>query len=249
MKPIIGIPCATLELQGEPKREASYMPHSYIKAVELAGGAPLLIPLVAQESTLQALYARIDGLLLAGGGDIDPIRFGESPHPGLGTVEAQRDWVELTLTPWALADGMPVLAICRGIQTLNVAAGGSLWQDIAAQLPNSLRHPWYPDYPRDRLSHAVQLDVDSRLAEILGAAELDVNSLHHQAVREVGKGLRVTGRAPDGVIEGIEGDGEAWVVGVQWHPECLLDNVPSMRSLFKAFVGACDAYRNNQHQG
>jgi putative glutamine amidotransferase len=143
---------------------------------------------------------------------------------------------------------MPVLGICRGIQTLNVAAGGSLWQDIAAQVPNALRHPWYPDYPRDRLSHSVKLEKDSLLAEILGAHKVDVNSLHHQAVKDAGSGLRVTAHAPDGVIEAIEGHGEEWVVGVQWHPECLLDNVLSMRRLFQAFVTAAETYRDGKQR-
>lgn len=245
MRTIIGIPCALKEPVDESGRGASFVPQSYLQALEMAGAAPLLIPNTGRESTLRTLYRQLDGLLLAGGGDIDPTHFGEEPHPQLGQVEAQRDWVELTLIPWALADGMPILGICRGIQTLNVAAGGSIWQDIAAQVPAAIRHRYYPDYPFDRLSHSVQLELDSRLEMILGDREIDVNSLHHQAVKEVGKELHVTARAPDGMIEGLEGDGEAWVVGVQWHPECLLEKVPIMQRLFEAFVAAGEAYRND----
>jgi putative glutamine amidotransferase len=206
----------------------------------------LLIPITHQESTLRAMYERIDGLLLAGGGDIDPAHFGELSHPKLGDVEADRDWVELTLTPWALSDGLPVFGICRGIQAINVAADGSLWQDIAAQVPDTIRHPYYPGYPYNRLSHSVRLEPDSRLLEILGDLELEVNSLHHQAIREIGRGLRVTALAPDGVIEGIEGNSEAWVVGVQWHPEWLIDDDPRMKRLFEAFVAACDVSRDSE---
>jgi len=246
MKPIVGIPSAFQEPQSKFGGGASVVPQSYLRALEIAGGVPLLMPITDQESTLQALYSRLDGLLLAGGVDIDPVRFGESPHPELGKVDAQRDWVELTLTPWALADGLPVLGICRGIQTLSVAAGGSLWQDIATQVPGALQHTYYPDYPYSRLSHSVQLEPDSRLADFLGDLELEVNSLHHQAVKDAGTGLWVTARSPDGIIEAIEGDGEAWVVGVQWHPEWLLDDDPRMRHLFEAFVIACQAGRDGK---
>jgi putative glutamine amidotransferase len=246
MLPLIGIPCAFQEPQDELGKGASAVPQSYLRTLEMAGGAPWLIPITGRESTLRALYAHLDGLLLVGGVDVDPARYGESPHPALGKVDAQRDWVELTLTPWALADGLPLLGICRGIQTLNVVAGGSLWQDVAAQAPGALRHPRQEGEPYNRLTHPVRLTPDSRLANILGDLELAVNSLHHQAVKEVGAGLRVTARAPDGMIEGLEGDGAAWVVGVQWHPEWLLDDDPRMKRLFEAFVAACEEHRRGE---
>ncbi len=246
MQTIIGIPSAFQEPQSEFGGGNSIVPQSYLRALEMAGGVSLLIPVTARETTLRTLYTHLDGVLLAGGVDIDPARFGESPHPKLGAVDAQRDWVELTITPWALADDMPVFGICRGIQTINVAAAGSLWQDIAAQVPDASRHRYYPDYPFNRLSHSVKLERDSRLAAILGDLELEVNSLHHQTVKGVGVGFRVTARAADGLIEGIEGDGEAWVVGVQWHPEWLVDDDPRMMRLFEAFVAACQEHRHGQ---
>ncbi len=215
------------------------MPQSYLQALEAAGAAPLLIPITKDKHVLQTLYETLDGLLLAGGVDIDPIHFGQAPHPALGKVDAQRDWVELTITPWALRDGKPILAICRGIQTLNVACGGTLWQDIATQAPEAIKHQYYPGYPYNRLSHTVKLEPDGRLAQILGDLELEINSLHHQAVKDVGQGLRVTARSPDGLIEALEGDGQAWVVAVQWHPEWLLDDDPRMSKLFAAFVSTC----------
>jgi len=246
MVPIVGIPCAFQAPQDKQGRGASVVSQSYLRALEMAGGAPMPIPITSQEDTLRALYGRIDGLLLAGGVDIDPSHYGESPHPALGEVDERRDWVELALTRWALADGLPVLGICRGIQTLNVAAGGSLWQDIAAQVPDALRHPYYPNYPYNRLSHSARLEPDSRLAKILGDLELEVNSLHHQAARDVGKGLRVTARSPDGIIEGLESQDEAWVIGVQWHPEWLIDDDLRMRRLFEAFVAAGEAHRGGK---
>jgi putative glutamine amidotransferase len=235
---LVGIPAALQEPQDELGAGASVVPQSYIRAVEMAGGVPLPIPITEQQPTLRAIYALIDGLLLAGGVDIDPAYFAEEPHPLLGKIDAARDQVELKLTRWALDDRRPILGICRGIQTLNVACGGPLWQDIGAQVPGALDHKHQPDQPYDHLSHLVTIERGSRLAEIVGAGELEVNSLHHQAPKEAGHGLRAVAWAPDGVIEGLEGTHDAWIIGVQWHPEWLLDD-PRMLSILQAFVRAC----------
>ena len=239
MKPIIGIPSALQEPQNELGIGASAVPQSYLNALEAVGAAPLLIPITEQESTLRALYQHLDGLMLAGGVDLDPAQYDESHHPKLGKVDTHRDWVELTLTRWALADDMSLLGICRGIQTLNVACGGTLWQDISAQIPAAIPHTFYPGHPYNLLAHTVQLEASSRLRDAIDAQEVQVNSLHHQAVKDVGDGLHVTSRAPDGLIEGLEGDGSAWVAAVQWHPEWLLDVDPRMKQLFAAFVANC----------
>jgi len=238
MQPLIGIPCGALASESALGSALSAVPQSYLDALEASGAAPLLVPITGRESTLRALYRQIDALLLAGGADLDPARYGEQPNPALGKVDPRRDWVELTLTAWALADDMPLLGICRGIQTLNVACGGSLWQDISTQVPACVRHRSHPGEPYNRLSHAVRLEPHSRLARILGDPELEVNSLHHQGIRDVGAGLRVTARAPDGLVEGLERDGDGWVVAVQWHPEWLLEDDPRMKRLFEAFVQA-----------
>ncbi len=238
MQPLVGIPCGALESERALGSTLSAVPQSYLEALEASGAAPLLVPITGRESTLRALYRQIDALLLAGGADLDPARYGEQPHPALDRVDSRRDWVELTLTGWALADDMPLLGICRGIQTLNVACGGSLWQDISAQVPACVRHRSRPGEPYNRLSHTVQVEPGSRLARILGDPELEVNSLHHQGIRDVGAGLRVTARAPDGLVEGLERDGDGWVVAVQWHPEWLLEDEPRMKRLFEAFVQA-----------
>jgi putative glutamine amidotransferase len=239
MKPIIGIPCATQEPQNELGLGASAVPQSYLNALEAVGAVPLLIPVTCLESTLDGLYQHLDGLLLVGGVDLDPGLYGEEPHSKLGKVDAQRDWVELTLTRWALDDGLPLLGICRGVQTLNVACGGTLWQDIDAQVPEASPHTFYPGHPYNLLVHDVKLEAGSRLAEALGSQDVQVNSLHHQAVKEVGIGLQITGRAPDGLIEALEGNGKAWVAAVQWHPEWLLEDDPRMKRLFDSFVGSC----------
>ncbi|MBC7259958.1 MAG: gamma-glutamyl-gamma-aminobutyrate hydrolase family protein [Chloroflexi bacterium] len=238
--PIIAIPCRHdtsgrhhhLPLQG--------MGQAYLSAVIAAGGAPVLMPLGLDEPRLFHALDRADGLLLAGGEDIAPALFGEAPHPNLGTVDAERDAAEIALARRALAMGLPLLAICRGIQALNVAAGGSLYQDIPSQVPGALKHHcFYPEYPRGHIAHTVDIAPDSRLAAILEQGDaVPVNSLHHQAVKALGAGLRVVAQAPDGIVEAVEGTGGAWVLAVQWHPEELVASRADMRALFRAFVEA-----------
>lgn len=211
----------------------------YCRSLALAGGAPVLIPLELGEPAWRSIYERIDGLLFPGGVDVDPSYYGEELHPGLGQVDSSLDEAELVLARWALADQMPLLAICRGIQLLNVAAGGSLYQDLPAQFPGALSHACSaPDYPRDHRAHAVHIVPGSRLAAIFGTPELMTNSRHHQAVKDPAPGFAVTARAPDGVIEGIEKADAPFVVGVQWHPESMAAADPQMLALFKAFVAA-----------
>jgi putative glutamine amidotransferase len=182
--------------------------------------------------------------------DVDPAHYGEDPHPKLGKVDPSLDQAELALARWALADGLPVLGVCRGIQTLNVAAGGTLYQDLESQYPGALFHACSPpDYPRTHRAHTIAVEPGSRLAGILGAREVSVNSRHHQAVKDLAPGFAETARAPDGVIEGIEagharpGRGisardRGFAVGVQWHPESLAAEDPQMLALFGALVGA-----------
>ena len=239
MLPVIGIPCFFHESNGGHIRDASFAQQSYIRAIESTGAAPLLIPITVQEHTLKALFERIDGLLLTGGHDIDPSRYNEGSHPFLTQIDKQRDWVEFTITPWAISKDIPVLGICRGIQTLNVCAGGSLWLDLSTQVPNSIKHNYFPDYPRNQLSHLVQLETGSLLSGIFRQHELEVNSLHHQGIKDIGKKFRVSARAPDGIIEGIEMIDKTWIVGVQWHPEELINDNRNMKNLFKAFISAC----------
>jgi putative glutamine amidotransferase len=211
---------------------------TYVEAVTTAGGAPVLIPPNLDEGGLRAIYERLDGLLLAGGEDVHPKHYGEAVHEKCGESDEARDAVELTLAGWALAEGLPILAICRGIQVLNVAAGGKLYQDIASQVPDSLKHDCWPDYARNYLAHQVTVNGDSRLAAILGQRQVGVNSTHHQAVKDVPPSFRVVARATDGLIEAIEGHDHPFALGVQWHPEELVEDAPPMRRLFEEFVSA-----------
>jgi putative glutamine amidotransferase len=213
---------------------------SYVDAVLQAGGLPVLLPPLTNPRALRALYERLDGVLLAGGDDIDPARYGEAPHPRLGAVSPERDTAELQLARWAFADGKPLLGICRGLQVLNVARGGTLWQDLPSEHPEGLDHYTSATLRRwDMVDHAVELDAGSRLAALLGTTAIGLNSLHHQAVKRLGAGLRAVGYAPDGVVEAIEGGGAAFVVGVQGHPETLWQATePRWRRLFGGLIAA-----------
>jgi putative glutamine amidotransferase len=219
----------------------------YVRSIALAGGSPLLIPLALNRLAWRSIYERIDGLLFAGGVDVDPRHYGEDPHPCLGEVDSPLDEAELIFSRWALADGLPVLGICRGIQLINVAAGGSLYQDLPSQVPGALRHTCSPpDYPRDYLAHSVGVEPGTRLAGALGANEVWTNSRHHQAVKEVAPGFLATARASDGVVEGIERADTPYVVGVQWHPESLAAMDPQMLALFQSFIEACRECRRRR---
>lgn len=244
MKPLIGISCGTFH-------DRDWCPPSfghrqtYVDAVLRAGGAPMLLPPVQDELILRELFSRLDGLLLAGGGDIEPARYGAEPHENLGTVDPLRDSAELPMARWAVAEGKPVLGICRGIQVINVALGGTLYQDLPSQVDGNLAHNL--SYEREDwtlLAHDLRLAQDSRLRQLLGVERLLVNSLHHQAVREVAPGLRAVAWAADGVIEAVEGVGEGFVLGVQCHPEALQGGAdPRWQAVFAAFVQSCGTAR------
>lgn len=236
---VVGIPAYAHVCDTILGKKASAVPESYIAALAGTGITPLIIPIADNNDFLRHVMGIIDGLMLVGGPDVAPVHYGQPTLPGLREVTPTRDLVELKLTRWALTDGLPIFAICRGIQVLNVAAGGSLWQDIASQRPNAHRHDWHPDYGEDHLAHSVKLEPGSRLAEFSRQVRLRVNSLHHQAIKRVGAGLKVVARADDGIVEAVEGRGTQWVLGVQWHPEWLVAKCPLMRGLFGAFGEAC----------
>ncbi|MEA3357836.1 MAG: gamma-glutamyl-gamma-aminobutyrate hydrolase family protein [Thermodesulfobacteriota bacterium] len=242
MRPVVGIPCYSQERQNDLFREASATQQSYLRALEQAGVASVLIPVSSTMEMIKDILERIDGLVLVGGRDIDPKRYGETPLPKLSPTDEKRDDLELNITSLCFSAHIPILGICRGIQTLNVCAGGSLWQDIATQVSNTIKHDYYPNYPRNKISHSVQIEKDSRLSEIFSNLTLNVNSLHHQGIKKIGEGFRVTALSTDGIIEGIEWIGESWIVGVQWHPEELINDDLHMKSLFEAFASACNDY-------
>lgn len=234
MKPLIGVPTRT-QVEDDMVRYSALA--TYTRALDLAGGAPVLIPLNLSDDTLRVIFERLDGLLLQGGVDVHPREYGEDVAPYCGEIDEARDATELRLTRWALEARLPILAICRGIQLLNVAAGGSLYQDIAAQVPNALPHPHVKGNPYSFHAHPITIEPESHLARALGTTQLEVNSLHHQAVKQVAPGFRVVARAPDGIIEGIEAeDTHPFALGVQFHPEWMIDEEPRMLNLFRTFI-------------
>ncbi len=234
--PVVAV---TASIREEERPRRIRLNAAYLTALENAGLVPLVVPPLADPQAAERILAGVDGLVLTGGEDVAPEYFGEDPHPALGTVNKVRDATEIALISAARRLRMPVLAICRGIQVLNVECGGSLIQDIAAQRPDALAHDG--DGARHEAVHPVTIEQDSILALATGATRLDVNSLHHQAIDRLGDGLRVTASAPDGIIEGVESSDDWWVLAVQWHPE-EMDAGPRPGAepgpLFKAFAEA-----------
>lgn len=210
------------------------LPTSYLQALKNAGLIPVLLPPVYDASTAGPTLERVDGLLLTGGGDVDPELYGTTASHALRGLSRARDDSEIALIHAARNMRMPTLAICRGIQIMNVAFGGTLVQDIACDWPGALGHD---ESDRAKRLHAVALEPDSLTANAVKATSFDVNSLHHQAVDKLGEGLRITGRSPDGVVEAAESaDPGWWALCVQWHPEDLVDDLQSPdRGIFSAF--------------
>lgn len=200
-----------------------------------AGGVPVLIPSELNEDDWMDLYAHLDGILLSGGGDIALERFNGSPHPRVVGVDERRDALEFGLLHSAIQQGKPFLGICRGSQVVNVGLGGTLYTHVKAQHPDSLKHDYYPGYPRNHLAHPVRVEEGSRLAEILGEPVLQVNSLHHQGIKDLAPKLKPVAYAPDGLIEAVELSDHPFGLAVQWHPEWLTDQQHA-RNLFTAFV-------------
>lgn len=242
-RPIIGIPTQTLHsIEGIPEAlpESWVMNQRYSRVVAAAGGVPVMIPLLEDERSLRALYDLTDGLLIPGGVDLDPATYGESPLPTCGRLDPARDRVELQFARWAIAEGKPLFGLCRGLQIVNVALGGTLYQDIATQRGDAIKHDYFPTagFARDHVAHPVAVTAGSRLDALVGAASIGVNSMHHQAVKDLAPGLVTTAVAPDGVVEALESSGEQFVLGVQWHPESLTDRDPRMHRLLSGFVQA-----------
>ncbi|HEX3015770.1 MAG TPA: gamma-glutamyl-gamma-aminobutyrate hydrolase family protein [Desulfobacteria bacterium] len=231
MTPLIGITAAHID-----EEIATYPRHYYVQAVSMAGGTPLLLPVLNDNAKIEQYLKTCNGLLLTGGSDVDPVHFGNEPQQKIGRVYPERDDFELALAEKALSRNMPILAICRGIQVLNIAAGGNIFQDIYSEVSGVLQHS--QKAPRPYPWHSIELVEDSILARIFGAGALRVNSFHHQAVDLVAPGFRVAARAQDGIIEAIESMDKKFVIGVQWHPESMVEQHEQFLKLFQAFVHA-----------
>jgi putative glutamine amidotransferase len=234
-KPLIGLTCSRIPNQdGFP---AFGVNETYSRSISTAGGIPILIPLELSKSDLAALLDRVDGMVFTGGYDIDPHKYGGQPHPKVMHIDQDRDELELQLVEIMIEQGLPILGICRGLQVINVAMGGTLYEDLPQQFPSSIQHNNH-DMPRDHLSHLVAVENDSLLARIMTSKQVQVNSLHHQGVRKLGNHLLPTAYSPDGLVEAFELPGIPFGLAVQWHPEELQEH-ETQRKLFQVFVGAC----------
>ena len=230
--------------EGEPRGHEMALGLPYLEVIEAAGGLPVVVPPLP-ESAIEPLLDRLDGICLSGGPDLDPGNYGAEPHAELGPTEPDLDRFELDVARRADAREMPILAICRGAQALNVVRGGALYQHLP-ELSQEIVHR--QDAPGDRPSHEVTLVAGSRLASVLAGGETErggaleerigVNSFHHQAIERLGEDLVVSARAPDGTIEAIEDPARPFLIGVQWHAETLVHR-PYEAALFRGFVDAC----------
>ncbi|MEF3330244.1 gamma-glutamyl-gamma-aminobutyrate hydrolase family protein [Oceanobacillus oncorhynchi] len=234
MKPIIGL-TASMEIDGMEYK----MNLRNVRAIEKAGGIPVILPYYSDYQEIAALLDKLDGLYLPGGYDIDPSLFQEEPNPALGTIIPERDRLERKIIPYFLEKDKPVLGVCRGCQILNVVTGGSMYQDLDSQYPKQLiQHTQKAGF--HHRSHAVKITPASLLEKLVQASEIKVNSYHHQANRSLGKDFMISAVAGDGVMEAFESKIHRFVLGVQWHPEGMihLENDPSL-SIYKGFIEAC----------
>lgn len=231
MLPRIAVLCG-LESDGGGRDNA---PHAYSDAVAAGGGAPLLVPCMADSDAVLSVLEGCQGLLVTGGVDVDPARYGAEPHRALGQISPERDRLDEVAIAWAMGrPELPILGICRGIQALNAFCGGTLVQDIPSEVSGALKHS--QQAPRWYGTHTLDLEPATLLAEVLGPEALRVNSFHHQAVGETAPGWRVSARAADGVVEAIEDPSGAFRVGLQCHPEHMIHHEPRLLRLFGRFV-------------
>ena len=224
------------------KKSDVYFPHhylwdQYVNAILEAGGIPVIIPVGLENRFPNKIIELLHGLVLTGGGDIDPNMYDGTISHEISEVDPRKDLTEFDLFNLAFNKNVPILGICRGVQLINVALDGTLYQDIPSLVKMASNHK--PDFPYDSTSHQVRIEPDTRLYKALGESRIWVNSIHHQAIKLHGKGLLVNAKSNDGIIEGIEHPTKKWVVGVQWHPELIYQTDKIQAKLFKAFVDAC----------
>lgn len=231
MRPVIGV--TSMEMAVPDFSPVYKTNQNYIHAIREGGGIPVMLPAIGAEYAAE-YAAGIDGLLLPGGADVNPLLYKEEPVRQVTEMHRDNDQFEFALIREMVRLGRPILGVCRGLQVLNVALGGNLWQDIPSQIEGSISHCQSYDI-RSELTHWVNVDRDSLLFQVLGTDRLAVNTFHHQAARVLGKGLRAAGRASDGVVEALESE-DGKLLAVQWHPECLYDKYPVFEELFRWLV-------------
>lgn len=244
MRPRIGV-TGNREDNGSGKT-GLYIGEGYTDGVYEAGGLPFALPFTDCEEVIDAIAKELDGLLLSGGGDLAPHYFGEEPHLGLGEISPQRDTMETMLFARMLELQKPVLGICRGVQVMNAVLGGTLYQDLPREWKGNLQHA--QKAPRGHMAHAVDIQPGTLLHAIYGQSVVQVNTFHHQAVRQLAPGCVASAHSRDGLIEAIERLGAAFVLGVQWHPENLWRNSEAHRRLFTAFVQAAALGKQAAHE-
>lgn len=214
----------------------------YVQVILRAGGTPVIIPAGQDNGQLDELVNRLDGLMLPGGGDIAPALFNGRLHPTIYGIDENRDALEMKLVRLAAQQGLPFLGICRGAQVINVALGGSLYTDIEAQKPGAERHDYRFEFPRDKIAHVVKIRPGSLLSSLTGGTELSVNSLHHQAIDSMPAHLQPVAHSADGLVEAVELRNHVFGLGVQWHPEWLVES-PGNLAIFRGFINAAGKSR------
>jgi len=238
MKPLIGITGRKDTSARLHNSSLHAVGETYVRAIQKAGATPIILPPVMTVEDCKVILERVDGLLFSGGEDISPNYYRQEPKSWIGGIDKERDESELALAKLALERQIPILGICRGHQILNIAVGGTLYQDLAAEVSGALDHAYAPARPMEQLVHAITISSGSKLAKILGNTDFMVNSVHHQAVRTIGSGMRIVAHAPDGIVEATELQDHPFCISVQWHPESLLKNDTTMLPLFKAFIAS-----------
>lgn len=245
-KPIIGILANILTVDGGmfPGQERSYVNHEYVTSILKAEGVPVLLPIISDVEAMARQIDCVDGVLLSGGYDIHPQFYGEEPHPRLESIYPERDAYELDVLRLAHQQGKPILGICRGLQLMNVAFGGTLYQDIShLQTESSIQHNQKSQM--HVAGHSIELMEGTRLHQIFKQKWIVTNSFHHQAIKQLAPGFAVSAKAKDGIIEGIEKQGPSFMLGVQWHPEMMVAKHSNMVQLFEYFVQEARVYRSH----
>ncbi|MDH6350469.1 MULTISPECIES: gamma-glutamyl-gamma-aminobutyrate hydrolase family protein [Brevibacillus] len=240
MKPIIGL---TTFLSEQSKY--STVSRNYVDSIYAAGGVPITIPIVEDKTDYSEYIDLVDGILFTGGNDIAPYYFGENPLKELHSMSSIRDEYELSLFRKAYEKNVPIFGICRGIQLINVALGGSLYQDIYSQIPGALGHS-PTQTASDELYHSIQISKHTQLYDIFGEERIFTNSFHHQSVKQLGKNLVATAFSEDGIVEALESTEERFLLGVQWHPECMTKRHPMFLKLFSAFIQASLVHKQKE---